>query len=178
VTGTTGKQRLEILDVVDTQNRIVGRADRPLIHHLGLRHRAVHVLIFNRIGQVFVQLRSLQKKSDPGLWDSSVSGHVDHGETCRQAVVREMQEEVGVTAVVCLQFVLPAQQTTGYEFSYVYQCFSDGPIILQQEEISDGRWLLPGQLTQELATTPCRFSSSLQLIWEYWLGRQSISDGL
>jgi len=166
-------QRLEYLDVVDAQNRIMGCADRPLIHRLGLRHRAVHVLIFNRQGQVFVQLRSLQKKADPGLWDSSVSGHVDHGESCHQAALREMLEEVGVIARICLRFVLPAQRATGYEFSYVYQSSSDGPMILQREEISDGRWLDPTRLTQELATAPQQFSSSLQLIWIRWLHRHS-----
>jgi len=167
------RQRLEYLDIVDARNRIVGRGNRPQIHQLGLRHRAVHVLIFNRHSQVFVQLRSLQKKSDPGLWDSSVSGHVDHGETCRQAALREMQEEVGVKVRVCLQFVLPALKANGYEFSYIYQSFWDGPMILQQEEISDGRWLAPEYLTRELMASPEAYSSSLQLLWRQWLRRQN-----
>jgi len=167
-------QRLEYLDVVDAQNRVMGCADRPLIHRLGLRHRAVHVLIFNRQGQVFVQLRSLQKKSDPGLWDSSVSG------TRRPWRILSSDSVTGDAggSGCCSQsfvygFVLPAQRATGYEFSYVYQSNSDGPMILQREEISDGRWLDPARLTQELATAPQQFSSSLQLIWIRWLHRHS-----
>jgi len=167
------RQRLELLDVVDAKNRVLGCADRPLIHQLGLRHRAVHVLIFNRLGQVFIQLRSLQKQAQPGLWDSSVSGHVDHGEPCRQAAIREMAEEVGVRAEAKLCLVLPAQAATGFEFSYLYQCQYDGPVVLQPEEISDGRWLAPVRLTRELINHPKVFSSSLQLLWQCWLDIQA-----
>jgi len=165
------KHRLECLDVVDEQNRIVGWADRPLIHQLGLRHRAVHVFVFNGQGEVFVQQRSLLKKTDPGLWDSSVSGHVDTGETCYQAAIREMAEEVGVRADIRLCFVLPAEAATGFEFSYLYLCQDDGPMVLQPEEVSDGCWLTPAALSQELTQTPQCYSSSLRLLWKKWLSQ-------
>jgi hypothetical protein len=45
-----------------------------------VKHRAVHILVFNARGQVFLQKRSLKKDLHPGVWDSSTSGHLDTGE--------------------------------------------------------------------------------------------------
>ena len=67
---------------------MIGREPRSVVHARGLRHRAVHVLVFNSAGELFLQKRSMTKDNDPGLWDSSCSGHVDAGETYDEAAVR------------------------------------------------------------------------------------------
>src|SRR2546430_17198688 len=90
------KQSEEIFDVVDERDEIVGRQTRSEVHRLGLKHRAVHVLVFNSRGQVFLQKRSLQKDRQPGLWDSSASGHLDCGEDYDACAVRETREEIGL----------------------------------------------------------------------------------
>jgi len=71
-------------------------ADRSEVHRLGLLHRAVHVLVFNSYGQVFLQKRSMKKDRQPGVWDSSASGHVDSGEDYDTTAVREVWEEIGL----------------------------------------------------------------------------------
>ena len=38
-----------------------------------LRHRAIHILIFNLKGEIFLQRRSIWKDMHPGRWDSSTS---------------------------------------------------------------------------------------------------------
>ena len=70
----------EYFDVVDVQDRVVSQAPRREVHAQGWLHRAVHVLVFNRAGLVFLQKRSMTKDMSPGLWDSSCSGHLDAGE--------------------------------------------------------------------------------------------------
>ena len=67
----------EIFDVVDERDVVIGQNTRAEVHRLGLRHRAVHVLVFDRHGHIFLQKRSLLKDRQAGLWDSSSSGHVD-----------------------------------------------------------------------------------------------------
>ena len=71
----------EIFDVVNEQDQVVGQKPRSEVHRLGLLHRAAHILVFNCRGEVFLQKRSLTKDRQPGLWDSSASGHVDSGES-------------------------------------------------------------------------------------------------
>ena len=86
----------EIFDVVNEQDEVVGRQSRGEVHRLGLMHRAVHVLVFNAAGQIFLQKRSMKKDRQPGLWDSSASGHVDSGEDYDACAVREVREEIGL----------------------------------------------------------------------------------
>ncbi|HSI82513.1 MAG: NUDIX domain-containing protein [Candidatus Methylacidiphilales bacterium] len=86
----------DIFDVVDDQDRVVRQERRSVVHAQGLLHRAVHILVFNAAGQVFLQQRSSLKDQFPLRWDSSSSGHVDAGEDYDTAAVREIAEELGV----------------------------------------------------------------------------------
>src|SRR6185436_20849387 len=70
----------EWFDVVNERDEVIGRELRRNVHARGLWHRAVHVLVFDRAGRVFLQKRSMLKDLSPGLWDSSCSGHLDSGE--------------------------------------------------------------------------------------------------
>ena len=81
----------EVFDVVNERDEVIGQNTRRQVHRLGLMHRAVHVLVFNAGGQVFLQKRSMLKDRQPGLWDSSASGHVDAGEDYDTCVVREVR---------------------------------------------------------------------------------------
>ena len=49
----------DIFDVVNEHDEIIDQQPRSLVHSQGLRHRAAHVLVFNKAGQVFLQLLSL-----------------------------------------------------------------------------------------------------------------------
>ena len=71
----------EIFDVVDEEDRVIGQLSRGVIHRQQLRHRASHILVFNTSGELFLQKRSMKKECCPGLWDSSVAGHLDQGES-------------------------------------------------------------------------------------------------
>src|SRR6185503_18296399 len=88
----------EIFDVVNERDEVIGRNTRSEVHRLGLRHRAVHVLVFNAKGEIFLQKRSQTKDTFPGAWDSSAAGHLDCGEDYDACAVREMREELGIDA--------------------------------------------------------------------------------
>ena len=81
----------EIFDVVNGRDEVIGRQLRSEVHRLGLKHRATHVLVFNSRSEVFLQKRSMKKDRQPGVWDSSVSGHVDSGEDYDACAVRELK---------------------------------------------------------------------------------------
>ena len=42
--------REEIFDVVNERDEVIGRQTRREVHRNGLKHRAVHVLVFNSRG--------------------------------------------------------------------------------------------------------------------------------
>src|SRR5688500_2847599 len=86
----------EWFDVVNERDEVIGRGLRREVHARGLWHRAVHVLVFDAAGRVFLQKRSMLKDLSAGLWDSSCSGHLDSGEDYDVAAVRELAEEIGI----------------------------------------------------------------------------------
>ncbi|MCU0750932.1 MAG: 16S rRNA (adenine(1518)-N(6)/adenine(1519)-N(6))-dimethyltransferase RsmA, partial [Akkermansiaceae bacterium] len=70
----------EIFDVVDENDQVIAQERRADVHARDLRHRAVHVFVSNKYGEIFLQKRSRLKDKHPGVWDSSASGHLDTGE--------------------------------------------------------------------------------------------------
>lgn len=157
----------EILDVVDEYDVVVGSATRAEIHRRGLRHRAVHVLVYDPAGQIYVQRRSWTKDCSPGLWDTSAAGHVDRGETYADAARRELAEELAVapTAPLDMLFALDASRDTGNECVRVYRTLTSDEIVPDPSEIIDGRWLEPAALNRWLACDPGAFTPTFRRIW-------------
>lgn len=56
----------------------------------------VHVCIFNSKGQLLIQKRQSFKKSWSGLWDVTVGGGVQAGESSADAAEWELYEELGI----------------------------------------------------------------------------------
>jgi isopentenyldiphosphate isomerase len=158
----------EIFDVVNERDEVVGRQTRREVHRLGLMHRAVHVMVFNSRGQVFLQKRSMTKDRQPGLWDSSASGHLDSGESYDHCALRELREEIGLELAAPPQrlFKLPASAETDQEHVWVYRCEAEGPFTLHPDEIERGDWLAPEELFRRIAQRPQDFASALLVIWK------------
>ncbi len=157
----------EIFDVVNERDEVIGRRPRSEVHRLGLMHRAVHVLVFNRRREIFLQKRSLKKDRQPGLWDSSASGHVDSGEDYDACALRELQEELGCTSESPPRrlFKLAACAQTDQEHVWVYRCAHEGPFSLAVEEIEQGAWFTPRAVDKWLAQRPAEFASAFREIW-------------
>ncbi len=157
----------EIFDIVNERDQVVGQAPRKEVHARSLLHRAVHVLVFNARGQLFLQKRSMTKDTAKGKWDSSSSGHVDSGEDYDQCAVREVWEEIGLKLAQPPEriFRIEACAETGQEFVWVYQCESEGPFTLHPEEIERGEWFAPEEITRWVAERPQEFARAFVLIW-------------
>jgi isopentenyl-diphosphate delta-isomerase type 1 len=158
----------EYFDIVNEDDEVIGQQPRSIVHEKGLRHRAAHVLVFNTDGKVFLQLRSMSKDNNPGVWDSACSGHVDAGESYADAAARELMEEIGLLPKTPLEplFKIDACEDTGQEFVWVYQTQSEGPFTLNTDEIDAGRWVSPKDVTKAVAETPEKYSPSFRLIWK------------
>lgn len=154
----------ELLDIVDERDRVVASATRAEAHARGLRHRAVHIVVTNPAGEIYVQRRSLDKDCSPGLWDTSAAGHLDRGESYLAAARRELEEELGVRADGDLVSAgsMPASVRTGMEFVRIYRCVTDQPLRPDPHEIMDGRWVSGAALGRWLATDRDEFTTAFQ----------------
>ncbi|MBI2517356.1 MAG: NUDIX domain-containing protein [Opitutae bacterium] len=171
--GFVGQDLNELFDVVDEQDRVTGRAPRHEVHARGWRHRAVHVLVVNRAGRVFLHKRSMQKDVYPGAWDTSCAGHVGAGETYDRTASRELEEELGCRPAVPPQrlFKIAARPETGWEFVWVYRVEAEGPFTLQPDEIECGGWFSPEEIDHWVRERPGEIASAFVLLWPLARGR-------
>ena len=163
----------EIFDIVNERDEVIGQAPRREVHARGLWHRAIHVLVFNARGEIFLQKRSMLKDTAKGKWDSSTSGHVDTGENYDATAVRELREEIGlaVTQTPERLFKVDACKETGWEFCWIYRCASEGPFTLHPDEIETGAWFAPDAVTKWVAEKPQDFARAFVLLWKLFCSR-------
>lgn len=132
----------DYFEIVDAEDRVIGVAPRRECHgDPSLVHRSAHVLVFNSRGELLLQKRSMAKDIQPGRWDTSVGGHLDPGEDYRQAAVREMAEELGLTGVP-LTFLYASQIRNAIESENIqsFLARSDGPVRFAPLEIDAVRY--------------------------------------
>lgn len=166
----------EIFDVVNERDEVIGRELRGEVHRRGLRHRAVHILIFNKAGSVFLQKRSMKKDLHPGVWDSSASGHLDCGEDYDACAARELREEIGLDVTPCPQrlFKIDACDETGQEFVWIYRGEAEGPFTLHPDEIERGDWFTVEHVNRWVEERPEDFAPAFVLIWKQLNARGAI----
>lgn len=157
----------ELFDVVDEQDNVLRQATRKEVHDQGLMHRAVHILVFNKHHDCYLQQRSLLKDRHPGVWDSSAAGHLDAGEDYDTAARRELEEELGITDTKLIRLAtLPPTEATGMEHVALYASMHNGSIHFPAAEIA-GVLPFPAALIDRwLARRPQDFADSFAKCWE------------
>ena len=137
---------MELLDIYNSNKILTGetvdRAEMKSLSPEGNRHLlVVHICIKDKsTGGMLIQRRSRSKKAYPGKWDVSAGGFAKHGESSREAIIRETVEELG------LEEIEPEYAFTA-SFSYVFDdfyiaCTDSDPAEMrfQSEEIDELRF--------------------------------------
>jgi 16S rRNA (adenine1518-N6/adenine1519-N6)-dimethyltransferase len=139
----------EMFDVVDERDQVLRQASRHEVHKNGWLHRAVHIFVFNRAGELFLQKRSRWKDAHPSRWDSSAAGHLNAGDDYEETALREVREEMGVEVErVELLAKIEASAMTGWEFARLYRAEHEGPFRLPPAEIETGAFF-PVEVVRE-----------------------------
>lgn len=155
----------EIFDVVDEEDRVTGQTTRFNVHAQKLRHRAVHIFVFNGRGDLFLQKRSRWKDKHPGQWDSSAAGHVGAGEDYAGTATREIVEELGVETELTEMAALSASSETGWEFVRLYRGEHEGPFRLPPAEIESGAFFTREQIVEWIEKRPGDFAPGFLACW-------------
>jgi 16S rRNA (adenine1518-N6/adenine1519-N6)-dimethyltransferase len=158
----------EVFDIVDENDQVTGQASRVEVHARKLLHRAVHVFIFNKRGDLLLQQRSMFKDVHPGVWGSSVSGHLDAGEDYAAAVLRELDEEMGIQAETPPEEIarIAPSEATGWEHVRLYRMTHQGAVRFPAAEVSAAAWFPLAEIEAWLAARPEDFSPGFSECWK------------
>ncbi|MBH5334097.1 NUDIX domain-containing protein [Streptomyces pactum] len=142
----------ELLDIVDEDDRVVGRAPRGEATARRLRHRCAFVLARDGAGRIFVHRRTARKLVFPSRYDMFVGGVVGAGESYDRAALREAEEELGVSGLPAPEPLFRFRYETPEHawWSAVYQVRCDLPVNPQREEVAWHAFLTPEELERRL----------------------------
>lgn len=164
----TPQKDAEMFDVVNEQDEVITQKTRAEVHAAGLIHRAVHIFVIGKKGQLLLQKRSMLKDVHPGDWDSSVAGHVDAGESYEAAAVRELEEEMGIIVDEPpqeLRHIKPCEDT-GWEHVKLYRVPYSGPVSYPAAEIDSALWFPLEEVEAWLEARPEDFASGFIECWK------------
>ena len=181
----------EYLDIVDESGQPTGEiVSREKAHQKGILHRTAHVWVIQKTGQgydILLQKRSEEKDSFPGLYDTSSAGHIPAGDEPMESALRELKEELGITASENeLHYAGSFRIQYEKEFHgrmfrdnevtwvYVYDAPVDiGKLTLQESEVSEVRWFDLDEVWNEIKTDRSRFcvpTGGLNVLRKYLKG--------
>lgn len=164
----------ELFILVDKNDKVIGTVKRKDAHTTPtLIHRAVAVMVFNKKGQLYLQQRSQTKDTYPGYWTVSASGHVNPGETYRQAARKELKEELGITNAKHLKLVKKMLMYFPNETEYyaLFETIYAGPLTLNREELSEGKFFTIKPKFFQTTAKKLKKTPELKHILEHVLGK-------
>ena len=97
-----------------------------------------------RGGRVLLGLRASHRRNRPSCWDT-IGGHVEPGETADQALIRELQEEIGITPTTFAHFTTIETTESDGVSPALWHLFSvtgwdGGDPTIANDEHSEIRW--------------------------------------
>ena len=171
---------MEYLDICDEKGMPTGKtASREKVHREGLLHRTSHVWVIRRHDgrdQVLLQKRSAGKDSFPGMYDASSAGHIPAGAGPLKSILREMEEEIGISAAPndlafagCFHCDYKAEfhgkpfHDNEIRFSYIYEepVEIEG-LTLQTSEVEEVRWFDVEEVFREIRRGSRRICVTVQ----------------
>ncbi len=152
---------MEYIDILNENGVRTGEMlSRDETHRGGYWHRAVIAAVVNDKNEILMQQRSITKDKFPGLWDLSVAAHIVAGEDAVSALVRELNEEIGVVISKKIQvkdcrFVSsfknihhwddkklgPVDEHAFYEFFVVNLNIPEKALNFNDGEVQDVKWM-------------------------------------
>lgn len=143
----------EVVDLISTDNQVIGQASRREVRTRNLLHRGVGILCRNPTQAIYVHRRTDTKDVFPGMYDMFVGGVVSAGESYAAAAKREIAEELGIVGPEPqFLFYHLYKGPLNHSWVAVYDVEWDGPIRHQESEVAWGTYLSMQDLLEKLET--------------------------
>lgn len=158
----------DIIPFFDNNKKLHGITTKNYAHQNGLLHSISVVYVFDSKNRLIVQ-----KRSNTGQWDHSAAGHLNLGETYKNAAQRELIEELGISNI-SLSFVgggilehslIPINMCHSFN---LFTCIYDGPLKIQTEELLEIECISLEKLEERLKNDPKSFSGGFHATYDYY----------
>lgn len=162
----------EKLILVDENDNILGYKSKIECHTgYGILHRAFSIFIFNDKNQLLLQKRSNHKLLWPLFWSNSCCSHPRKGEDYNTAIHRRLDEELGIHTELKYLFKFQYRATfedkgSENELCSVYIGRSNDPIIVNENEIAEWKFIEIEQMEKEMEEHPENFTPWFKMEWE------------
>ena len=132
----------EFLPLVNDKGKLIGKAVRSACHNdKKLLHPVVHLHIFNKKGEIYLQKRPKYKLVQPEKWDTAVVGHVSYGETIEVALKKETREELNIQKIKTeLLKTYKWESEIETELVYLFVAEYDEEIMINKQELEEGKF--------------------------------------
>jgi isopentenyl-diphosphate delta-isomerase len=152
------------IPIVNRNDEVIGHKDRSEIDYVNDIFRSASLWITNSNGDVLLAQRKFDKKVDPGKWAEAVGGTVENDDSYFDTVVREAEEELGLTGldikVGPKQFITtPCQYFAQWCTTCIDKHISEFKI--QKEEVEQIAWLPIKKLNDELVANPDKYIEAM-----------------
>lgn len=149
----------EMFEIMESDGSFTGKLKpRSQVHRDGDLHGAAHIWVYRLVdgkAEVLLQKRSDDKDSFPGCYDVSSAGHLDPGEDFLAGAMRELEEELGISAEpaelqymhtkeIDLTDIFHGEAFHNHEFIAIYMLElvpQNMEIHYQESEISGVMWM-------------------------------------
>jgi len=138
---------MERVILVDENDQEIGTMEKIEAHkNGGVLHRAFSIFVFDKKGNLLLQLRARKKYHAGGLWTNTTCSHPRPGENTLDAAHRRLKEEMGFDTDLTELFTFVYRADVGnglteYELDHVIVGIYEGPVNPNPDEADGYAWV-------------------------------------
>ncbi len=150
--------------LVDEQDNEIGVMEKLRAHELGKLHRAFSVFIFNDKKELLLQQRAINKYHSGGLWTNTCCSHPRPNETIKDAAIRRLYEEMGMTCDLKIinNFIYKTEFENGlieHEFDYILTGISNSTPQINKTEVESYKWQQISEIQNDINLNANQFTT-------------------
>ena len=150
--------------IVNEHDEPIGLKERGTLEPMDM-YRVTALWLTNSQGDILLAQRSFSKINDPGIWGPAVAGTVEEGETYESNILKETEEEIGLTGISFTKSTYQLREGRNRHFTQWFTAVADKELAaftIQKEEVEQIKWFSRKELTEELLNHPEKYLKGIQ----------------
>ncbi len=155
--------------LVDRNDQEIGTMGKLQAHQEGALHRAISIFIFNINGELLLQQRAAEKYHSPLLWTNTCCTHPRKGELLKDAALRRLEEEMGMTCALTWKysFIYRVEMENGLtenELDHVFFGISDVAPVPNPAEVAGWKYMSMENVKLAIAESPEQYTAWFKIM--------------